>query len=353
MTSTYFKNRIVVVTGAVGTVGSEILRLLLEEHEPAEIRALDNNESEIFLLGERYGSTGRVTPYLGDVRDRAKLELVFQGADTVFHLAAHKHVYLAEYNSFDTVQTNIYGVENVIQAAIRSQVKRVLFTSSDKAVNPTSVMGTTKLMGERLITAANITSFKGDCILASSRFGNVLGSRGSVVPIFARQIRDGGPVTVTDQQMTRFIMSVRQAADLVIQAAELAQGGEVFVTKMPVVRIIDLAQAMIEMLAPRFERNPEDIGINYIGSKPGEKLYEELMSDEETRRSFELTDMFVTLPAHRFMYKHVNHVYPGTVNKTVDRAYVSEVELPMTVEEIKEFLQSTKILERCLDEMSI
>lgn len=344
-----FKNEVIVVTGAAGTVGSEVVKVLLEEYQPAEIRLFDNNESEIFLLDQEYRSTGRVTPYLGDVRDERKLELVFQGADTVFHLAAHKHVYLAEYNSFDTVQTNIYGVQNVIQAALRCEVKRVLFTSSDKAVNPTSVMGTTKLMGERLITAANITSYHGHTILASSRFGNVLGSRGSVVPIFASQIRRGGPITITDKEMTRFIMSVREAAQLVIRGALLAKGGEVFITKMPVVRIMDLAQAMIDMLAPRFNRDPGTIGVEFIGSKPGEKLYEELMSDEETNRSQELKDMFVTLPAHRFMYKNVEHLYEGLVREKVERPYISSKETCMSIEQIKEFLTRSEILDKCLE----
>ncbi|MHB8565017.1 MAG: polysaccharide biosynthesis protein, partial [Acidiferrobacteraceae bacterium] len=297
MNHDYFKNQTIVVTGASGTVGSELVDVLLREHHPAEIRILDNNESAVFLQGQHYAGSGRVSAFLGDVRDRDKLEEVFAGAHTVFHLAAHKHVYLAEYNSFDTVQTNIHGVQNVIHAARRAAVARVLFTSSDKAVNPTSVMGTTKLMGEKLITAANITGSHGSTVLSSVRFGNVLGSRGSVVPIFASQIHSGGPVTITDELMTRFIMSVAEAAALVIRAIILARGGEVFITKMPVVKIVDLAQAMIELLAPRYGRDPADITMTYVGSKPGEKLYEELMSDEETHRSQELEDMFVTLPA--------------------------------------------------------
>ncbi len=341
----YFKNQTIVVTGASGTVGSELVDVLLREHQPAEIRILDNNESALFLQGQRYTNGGRVSAFLGDVRDRDKLEEVFVGAHTVFHLAAHKHVYLAEYNSFDTVQTNIHGVQNVIHAARRAGVANVLFTSSDKAVNPTSVMGTTKLMGEKLITAANITGSHGSTVLASVRFGNVLGSRGSVVPIFAKQIREGQALTVTDERMTRFIMSVSEAAALVIRAVMLARGGEVFITKMPVVRILDLAQAMIELLAPRYGRDPADIKMTYIGSKPGEKLYEELMSDEETHRSQELEDMFVTLPAHRFMYKHVDHVYPNLVHPGVERAYISSSEDCMGIEQIKDFLISSGILD--------
>jgi FlaA1/EpsC-like NDP-sugar epimerase len=339
-----FRNKIIVVTGAAGTVGSEIVKLLME-YRPSEIRAFDNNESEVFLLGQKYAHTGMVTTFLGDVRDQNKLEQVFQGADIVFHLAAHKHVYLAEYNPFDTVQTNINGVENVIRAVFRNKVKRVLFTSSDKAVNPTSVMGTTKLMGERLITAANLINFNGNTILASSRFGNVLGSRGSVVPIFIDQIKKGGPVTVTHEGMTRFIMSIREAAELVIKGAILAKGGEVFITKMPVVRIIDLAKAMIELLAPTYGYDPDQIEISLIGAKPGEKMYEELLSVEETYRSMELEDMFVALPAFRSIYRHIEHIYPGLVRERVERSYISKSEPAMSIEQIKESLCRTDILE--------
>jgi len=337
-----FKNKVVVVTGAAGTVGSEMLKLLLNSH-PAEIRAFDNNETEIFLIGQKYGDTAPITPYLGDVRDPDKLEQVFQGADVVFHLAAYKHVQLSEYNPFDTVQTNVYGVQNVIKAALKNKVRKVIFTSSDKAVNPTNVMGTTKLMGERLITAANIINSKSDSVLASSRFGNVLGSRGSVVPIFLEQIKRGGPVTVTDEGMTRFVMSIRQAAGLVIKSASLAKGGEVFVTKMPVIRIIDLAKVMIDLFAPKWGHDPEKIKIEYIGSKPGEKMYEELMSQEETSRSMELEEMFVTLPAFRFMYRHVEHIYPGLVNEHADRPYISASEPALTIEQIKDFLLTSGI----------
>jgi FlaA1/EpsC-like NDP-sugar epimerase len=317
----------------------------LIQYRPSEIRALDNNESEIFLLGEKYSNKVILTPYLGDVRDANKLEQVFQGVDIVFHLAAHKHVILAEYNPFDTVQTNANGVQNVIQAVLKNGVKRVIFTSSDKAVNPTSVMGTTKLLGERLITAANISSYKSETILASSRFGNVLGSRGSVVPIFIEQIIKGGPVTVTDKRMTRFIMTIRQAADLVIKGAMLAKGGEVFITKMPVIRIIDLAKVMIEMLAPKYGYDPGEIKIKFIGAKPGEKMYEELMSKEEATRSMELQEMFVTLPAFRFMYRHVEHVYPGLIGKQIDNPYISQSQTALSSEELKDYLLNSGIAE--------
>ena len=187
---------------------------------------------------------------LGDVRDRDKLVQAMRGIDIVLHTAALKHVILCEQSPRDAVQTNIQGVQNLIDAATVNQVERVLFTSSDKAVNPTNVMGTSKLMGERLMTAANAHRRAGGPIFASTRFGNVLGSRGSVIPLFMRQISRGGPVTLTDPEMTRFIMTLREAVHLVMESTFLARGGEVFVTKMPIARIQDLAKVMVKTLAP-------------------------------------------------------------------------------------------------------
>ncbi len=332
-----FEDKIIVITGAAGTVGNELFRALLRL-KPAEIRILDNNESEVFLIGQEYSSTKNVSTFLGDIRDLPKLEQVFEGADLVFHLAAFKHVILAEYNPFDAVQTNVYGVQNVIQAAIKNRVKKVIFTSSDKAANPTSVMGTTKLMGERLMTAANVVSFKGNTILSSCRFGNVLGSRGSVVPIFIEQIKAGGPITITDRLMTRFFMSISEAAGFVLKTAELAKGGEVFVPKMPVMRIVDLARALVELLAPRYGHDPQALEVKYIGAKPGEKMYEELMTQEEATRAVELEDMFVILPAFSSMYRHVRYVYPGAKKGKKASAYISIADNAMALEDLKRFL---------------
>lgn len=340
----FFSNKVILVTGAAGSVGQELLRQLLA-FDPAEIRALDNNETELFLLGERYRPTHRVTAYLGDVRDANKVRDLCTGVDFIFHTAAFKHVTLSEYNPFDAVQTNIQGVKNVIQGALHHRVPRVIFTSSDKAVNPTNVMGTTKLMGERLMTAANIVNMNGHQVFASVRFGNVIGSRGSVVPIFAEQIRQGGPVTVTDKRMTRFFMTLSEAARLVIEAGVLACGGEVFVTKMPVMRISDLAQAMVELLAPVYGHDPDNIKIKFIGAKPGEKLYEELMSAEEVARSLELSQMFAVLPALRSFYHQIIYRFQGEVQtRPVTRAYISADEKPLLLAEIKTFLKQHRIM---------
>ena len=270
----FISGKRIVVTGACGTVGAELVRQLLENgYGPAEVIALDNNESELFFLEQRFLSDKRATFFLADIRDRDKLCRKMQGMQIIFHAAAFKHVILCERSPFEAVQTNINGVQNVIYAACENNVKKVIFTSSDKAVNPTSVMGTSKLMGERLMTAAN-SNIRGEGpVFASTRFGNVLGSRGSVIPIFYEQIRKGGPVTLTNPEMTRFIMSIQEAVRIVIDSAGLAQGGEVFITKMPVIRIKDLAEVMIAALAPTYGHDPDKVEIVEIGTKPGEKMY--------------------------------------------------------------------------------
>jgi FlaA1/EpsC-like NDP-sugar epimerase len=237
------------------------------------------------------------------------------------------------------------GVENIIQAATACNVKYVLFTSSDKAVNPTNVMGTSKLMGERLITAANAVKNASDTILSSTRFGNVIGSRGSVVPLFLSQIKNGGPVTLTDERMTRFIMTVQDSARMVLKSLAIAKGGEVFVTKMPVVRIFDLAEAMIELLAPKFGYNASDIDIVKIGAKPGEKLYEELMSEEEVHRSIELKDMFVITPAFKSIYRSIKYEYPNAISDQVQGSYISATEVPLSKEAVKEYLIENRVID--------
>ena len=342
----FYKGKKILVTGAAGTVGKEIVKQL-HSFQPAELRLMDNNETEMFFLMEEYGNgKDNVFCFLGDVRDRDKLEKLSKDIDVIIHCAAFKHVYLSEYNPFDVVQTNIIGVENIIRAATSCNVKHVLFTSSDKAVNPTNVMGTSKLMGERLITAANAVRQDGKTILSSTRFGNVLGSRGSVVPLFMKQIKDGGPVTITDKKMTRFVMTIQEAARLVLQSVLISRGGEVFVTKMPVVSIPDLAEVMINILAPKYRRKPSDIKTVEIGSKPGEKLYEELMTDQEVHRSLELKDMFVVTPAFKSLFQSIQYKYPGTISAKIIKPYISENERPLSKKEIKEYLVKNRVLEK-------
>lgn len=334
-----WREKRVLITGVCGTVGRELLRQVVARG-PGEVIGLDNNESELFFLNEEYREDSRVRFSLGDIRDRDNLIRKTQGVDVILHAAALKHVLLCEESPRDAVQTNIIGTQNVIDAALANDVERVLFTSSDKAVNPTNVMGTSKLMGERLMTAANAVRRGERPIFASTRFGNVLGSRGSVIPIFKRQIKRGGPVTLTDPEMTRFIMTLEEAVRLVMESVFLAMGGEVFVTKMQVLRIADLADVMSEELSP-----DGPVPIKVIGSKAGEKLYEELMNDEETRRTLELESYFVVVPAFKSLYADVEYIYPGIEAKDVDRPYNSANEKPMQREALRGYLRQHRLLE--------
>lgn len=340
----FLSEKRVLVTGACGTVGKELIRQLLEAQNVGEIVALDNNESALFFLEQHFAEYPHASFFLADVRDRDRVSDKMKGMDCVFHTAAFKHVAQCERSPFEAVQTNILGVQNLIYAAIENNVERVVFTSSDKAVNPTNVMGTSKLMGERLITAANCNLRGVAPILTSTRFGNVLGSRGSVIPIFREQIRRGGPLTLTDPEMTRFIMSIEEAVELVIDSGLLCRGGEVFVTKMPTIRIQDLAQVMIEELAPAYGHKVENIEMKIIGHQPGEKLYEELLNLEETRRTWELSRYFVVLPAFRDMYRDIVFEYQDLISKEVTRAYHSGNETPLSKVQLAKFLKKNNLL---------
>ena len=342
----FFYNKRILVTGVCGTIGLALIKRLLDVKycNPKEVIGLDNNENDIFFLDQKYSSDVRCTLFMADIRDKSEMINKMSSVDIVFHAAAMKHVIVSEKSPDQAVQTNIIGIQNIIHAAHVNNVERVIFTSSDKAVNPTNVMGTTKLMGERLITAAN-NKMNCNTIFASTRFGNVLGSNGSVIPIFQGQIMSGGPVTLTDSSMTRFVMSVEESIELIIDSALQAKGGEVFVTKMPVIRIKDLARVMVSVLAPLYGIQSNKIKIIEIGSKPGEKLYEELMSTEETRRTLELDKYFCILPAFRGVYSNIEYQYDGLINKNVTNPYISEDETPLSLDELKLFLDKGKLLE--------
>lgn len=343
----FFLNKRVLITGACGTIGTELINQLMSFFDPSEIIGIDNNESGLFLLNQKYSDLLHVNFILADIRDHDKLLKLFKGIDIVFHTAALKHVVLCEQSPFEAIQTNILGLRNVIDAANQANVEKVIFTSSDKAVNPTNVMGTSKLMGERLITAANSMNREKGPVFASTRFGNVLGSRGSVIPLFKNQISNGGPVTLTHPEMTRFIMSISEAVRLVIDSAMLARGGEVFVTKMPTIRIIDLAEVMIEKIPFFNDNSAAKAEIIIVGQKPGEKLYEELINQEELRRTWELERYFVVLPALRSIYREVEYDYPGIINEAVDKVYISAEEVPMSKTELLDFISSHGVLDVC------
>ncbi|WP_276353598.1 UDP-N-acetylglucosamine 4,6-dehydratase family protein [Cohnella caldifontis] len=288
----FYTDKKILVTGATGTIGRHLVNRLLRDR-PKVIRVYSRDEFKQYEMSLDLAENAKQMRYLiGDVRDLQRLSRAMEDIDYVFHLAAMKHVPFCEYNPFEAVQTNVIGTQNVIQAAIQNTVQKVLFTSTDKAISPTNTYGATKLMGERLISAAEHQKGPSRTILSSVRFGNVMGSRGSVIPLFIRQIRSGKRITITDPSMVRYMMTPGQAIDLILKANELAQGGEVFVLKMPIVRITDLAEIVIEETKKRYGIQ-ESIKIETIGIRPGEKRYEELMSDEEKVDAIETDEMYI------------------------------------------------------------
>jgi FlaA1/EpsC-like NDP-sugar epimerase len=336
--SNFFTSKRVLVTGGAGSVGTELVRQLLQ-HPIGMVRVIDNNESALFQTDERFRHDGRLETLLCDVRDEDEVNRAFSGIDFCFHAAALKHVPFCERSPFSAVQTNINGSQQVIRAALRNQLERVLITSSDKAVNPTNVMGTSKLMAERLFTAANMLSEGSHrCIFSATRFGNVAGSAGSVIPLFERQIKEEAEVTLTDAGMTRFIMTLEQAAHLVIESMAIARGGEIFITKMRVVVIADLLRVMIRLIAPLYGYAPKSIRTKVIGPRPGEKMWEELNTDEEVRRTYELDDYLVVLPALRNYYQPISYTYAERKLKQSPKIYHSANDPPLSEAEIEKFL---------------
>ncbi len=330
-----FYNKSILVTGGTGSIGSEIVRNVLQ-HKPRVVRIFSNDEDGQFKLEQELQNYDNLRFLIGDIRDRERLKRATEDIDFVFHAAALKHVPLCEYNPFEAVKTNVVGTQNVIEAAMDEEIDKLITISTDKAVNPISVMGATKLLEERLTISANY--YKGDRKTAFScvRFGNVLDSRGSVIPLFEEQIKKGAPVTITDPNMTRFIMSIPKAVELVFKAAEMAQGGEVFIFKMPAVRVGDLAEVMIEKLALVYGYAPKDIVISITGKRPGEKQNEKLMTREESEKARETEDMFIVLPDEG------TADYPRAKRLPMARSYSSKDEKLLTKQELRALLASLK-----------
>lgn len=290
-----YKDKKILVIGGTGTIGTHLVKRLLQE-EPQVIRIFSRDEHKQYEMAIEFGKhSDRLRFLIGDVRDQQRLERAMEDIDYVFHLAAMKHVPSCEYNPFEAVQTNVIGTQNVIQAAIANNVKKVLFTSTDKAISPTNTYGATKLTAERLISAAEYQKGSKATVFSSVRFGNVMGSRGSVIPLFKKQIIENGQITVTDPDMLRYMMTPLQAIELILKANEIADGGEVFVLKMPVIRIGDLAEVLIELVTKKHEIQKK-IEIQSIGLRPGEKRYEELMTQDEHILAVEREDMFIISP---------------------------------------------------------
>jgi len=291
-----FRGKNILVTGGSGSIGSEIVKKVLQ-YEPEVVRVLSNDENCLFNLEQELQGYSNLRFLVGDVRDKERLQRAVENIDFVFHAAALKHVPLCEYNPFEAVKTNVLGTQNVIEVSMEEEVDKLITISTDKAVNPINVMGATKLLAERLTISANYYAGFRKTAFSCVRFGNVLDSRGSVVPSFREQIIKGGPVTLTEANMTRFVMSIPKAVELVLKAADIARGGEIFIFKMPALRIGDLAEAMVDELAPQYGYNPESIIVEISGKRAGEKIYEELLTADEAINASETEDMFIITPA--------------------------------------------------------
>jgi UDP-N-acetylglucosamine 4,6-dehydratase/5-epimerase len=336
--SASFRGQRILVTGGSGTIGARLVDQLLAV-DPEVVRVFGRDETKQFYQRQRLRDRTNVRFLVGDIRDRDRLHRAIEGVDTVFHCAALKHVESGEYNPFEATQTNVVGTQNVIDACLAAGVGTMILTSSDKAANPTSVMGASKLLAEKLVSAA--TNYRGShpTRFASVRFGNVLGSRGSALELFFRQIAAGGPVTVTDPTMTRFVMSTDRAVELAIRAAEIARGGEVFVFKMPAARLSDLVAAAIDVVAVANGRDPASIATLAIDPRAGEKTYEELMTEDESTRAHDIGDMFAVLPSIE-PGEEVVAAYRGAERAPVG-AYRSDGVTSMSADEVRRLVRET------------
>ena len=276
-------NQTILITGGTGSLGKHICKVMIEKYHPRTIRVYSRDELKQHEMRQVFGEDV-IRYFIGDVRDGNRLKRAMEGADIVIHTAALKQVPACEYNPLEAVRTNVIGTENVINAAIDNGVKKVVSISTDKAVNPVNLYGATKLCAEKIVIQGNSYAGSRNTRFSCVRYGNVIGSRGSVVPLFSEQ-KKTGKITITDDRMTRFWITLDQAVDLIVKAITHMQGGEIFVPKIPSMRITDLAKA----IAPECE-------IDIIGIRPGEKLHEVLLMEEEGRNTVIYDGMYVIMP---------------------------------------------------------
>lgn len=286
--TTDLNGKSILVTGGTGSFGRHFTRTVLEHFDPARLVVFSRDEHKQFdMLHEFREHSQKLRFFIGDVRDSARLEMAFRGIDYVIHTAALKHVPVAEYNPFECVQTNILGAENVVSAAIKSNVERVIALSTDKACSPINLYGASKLASDKIFSAAGNVAGHAGPTFAVVRYGNVLGSRGSVIPLFRRLIEEGSDhLPITDPRMTRFWITLEQGVHFVLSCLKLMRGGEIFVPKIPSMRVVDLATAM----APHL---PHEV----VGIRPGEKLHEVMITEDDARNTLELSDRYIIEPS--------------------------------------------------------
>ena len=274
----------ILITGGTGSFGRACIAELLESHDPKAIRVFSRDELKQTEMQTNFSDDPRLRFLIGDIRDRDRLARATRGVDLIIHAAALKHVPVAEYNPFEAVQTNIIGTENVVSAAIDNEVPRTIMLSTDKAVNPSNLYGATKLCAEKIVTQGNAYAADSVARFSCMRYGNVVGSRGSVVPLFMKQA-ESGELTITDERMARFWITLRQAVEFVLGRVDTMEGGEVYVPKIPSMRVVDIAEA----IAPGANQR-------IIGIRPGEKLHEAMLTEDESRHAFELDDSYLIFP---------------------------------------------------------
>ncbi|RSL35116.1 UDP-N-acetylglucosamine 4,6-dehydratase (inverting) [Salibacterium salarium] len=278
------KNKTVLITGGTGSFGKKFIEKILEE-QVKKIIILSRDELKQYEMAQEFRDE-RVRFFIGDVRDRNRLYRAFDGVDVVVHAAALKHVPACEYNPFEAVQTNIIGAQNIIDAAIDKGVQRIIALSTDKAANPINLYGATKLCSDKLFVAANSYVGDKDTRFSVVRYGNVVGSRGSVIPFFKKQ-RETGVIPITDERMTRFWITLNQGVQFVLDNLQRMHGGEIFIPKIPSMKIVDLAEA----IAPECEKK-------FTGIRPGEKLHEVMITQDDARNTFEYNDYYAIEPDH-------------------------------------------------------
>jgi len=284
----FFNNKTILITGGLGSIGSAIVRRVLSLN-PKKIKVVDNRETGLFY-GIYYNRDEKIEYYFVDIRDKNSLEKVMKNVDVVFHAAAMKHVLVCERNPFEAVKTNVIGTQNVIEACVNNGIKKMILISTDKAVNPTNVMGATKLLAERIVAAMYNLRNEINTEFGIVRFGNVLYSRGSVLAIWENQLKEGRKITITDPEMTRFFMDTSQAVDLILSAAYYAKNSEIFIFKIPSCKIATLAEAYLELKGYALDH------YTVIGIREGEKTHEELLSKNDTGLLMEKDEFFLKLP---------------------------------------------------------
>jgi FlaA1/EpsC-like NDP-sugar epimerase len=335
--NTLFKGKRILVTGGLGSIGSEIVRQLLQ-YNPKRVVVMDNRETELFYARDLFSSTPNVEFLFGDIRDKERLNKAVDGIDIVFHAAAMKHVIICEYDPTEAIKTNVIGTQNIVEAALEHNIERIIMISTDKAVNPTNVMGATKLLAERLFSA--LCNNRGDkqTKFGIVRFGNVLASRGSVLEIWDKQLKEGKKITITDPGMTRFFMSIPESVKLVFTASYYADGGETFILKMPSIKISKLAEAFLS------SRGLPDNYFEVVGIRPGEKLHEGLVFEEESGFLMANEEMFVRLPLRFKSDIHVNRFESLGFKKTEIQSFSSKNGASLlTIEKIKQILSQISL----------